>query len=232
MGNGPVFPAEPPPQHQINALFPAYTLRELHADRIIHLIGLPAAVGGIACLLAVATPIATAKLIITLMVYGAGLLGMLGASAAYHLSRPGRGKEIWRRVDRAMIFAMIAGTYTPFALNVLPSATGSRLCAALWLVAAAGMTVTLAFPRRLERLLLVVYLVMGWSIVGTFGTLLAVLPSSVILLLLLGGIVYSIGSMIHLLQRLPFHNVVWHALVLLGAGLHLAALAVAFSPTA
>jgi hemolysin III len=231
MGNGPVFPPEPPKQ-QISALFPAYTIRELRADRVVHLVGLPAAIGGMGCLLVVATPIATAKLIATLIVYGAGLLGMLGASAAYHLSRPGRAKEIWRRVDHSMIFAMIAGTYTPFALNVLPNATGSRLCAALWLVAAVGISVTLAFPRRLERLLLGVYLVMGWSIVGMFGTLLTVLPTSVTLLLLLGGIVYSVGSMIQLLQRLPFHNVVWHALVLLGAGLHLAALAVAFSPPA
>ena len=231
MGNGPVFPAEPS-QHQLNSLFPTYSIRELRADRVVHIVGLPAAMGGMGCLLAVARPIATAKLTITLIIYGVGLLGMLAASAGYHLSRPGRGKEIWRRADHAMIFAMIAGTYTPFALNFLPNVTGSRLCAALWLVAAVGVSVTLAFPRRLERLLLGVYLVMGWSIVGIFGTLLAVLPTSVILLLLLGGMVYSAGSVIHLLQRLPFHNVVWHALVLLGAGLHLAALTVAFSPPA
>jgi hemolysin III len=83
----------------------------------------------------------------------------------------------------------------------------------------------LAFPRRFEALLLALYLVMGWTMFGLGLAYAGKLSKAALLLLLGGGIVYSCGALVHARGRLPFHNVAWHGSVLLGAGLHWAAVA-------
>jgi hemolysin III len=123
-----------------------------------------------------------------------------------------------------MIFVMIAGTCTPFALSAFSEGVGLRICALAWIVATIGVVLKLAFPRRFERLLLALYLAMGWI----FGMGLAYadnLPNAALLLLFGGGIAYSCGAFVHARGRLPFHNVAWHGSVLLGASLQWAAVA-------
>ncbi len=193
---------------------------------------MPAGIAAAAWLILTVGLPATAKVSATLLVYSAGLVGMLGASAAYHLARPGRVKERLRRLDHAMIFVMIAGTYTPFAVNVLPGREGVVLCGAAWAIAAGGVALKLLFPRRLERLSLVLYLGMGWMVLSVLPSLVARTALDVLALLVLGGVVYSIGSVIHSLRRVRFQNAIWHVLVLLGAALHLAALSLQFAPPA
>ena len=209
--------------------FPSYTAAETAADRIVHLIGVPAGIAAVCWLVANVGAAAGATLTISLLVYGCGLVGMLAVSAAYNLSRPGRRKELLRRADHAMIYAMIAGSYTPFAFNVLPRRDGLLLGGAVWLLAAVGIGVKLVFPRRFERLLLALYLGMGWIVLSMIRTLMTLLPRDVLLLLVLGGVAYTFGALLHSLRRVPFHNVAWHVLVLVGAGLHLAAIALQFT---
>jgi hemolysin III len=198
----------------------------------VHLFGLPAGLAAAAWLILTIGLPAAPKVGASLLVYCFGLVGMLGASAAYHLARPGRTKERLRRLDHAMIFVMIAGTYTPFALNVLPGRQGILLCAAAWAVAAAGIALKLFYPRRLERLSLMLYLGMGWMVLSVMPSLVARTTLDVLMLLVLGGVVYSVGSVIHSLRRVRFQNAIWHLLVLLGAGLHLAAVTLQFTSPA
>jgi hemolysin III len=212
--------------------FPTYTAAETAADRVIHLLGVPAAVAAVFWLIATIGPTAGPRLIITLLIYGFGLIGMLVASAAYNFSRPGRGKELLRRADHAMIFVMIAGSYTPFALNALARHGGVWLCAVVWLLAGFGIAVTLALPRRFEQLSLLLYLGMGWSVLSMFNSFLATVQRDVFALLLVGGVAYSLGAAIHSLRRVPFHNAVWHVLVLVGAALHLTAISLQFTTPA
>jgi hemolysin III len=200
--------------------FPRYTAAEATADRAIHLFALPAAIGGVGWLVLLAFPSADTHQTGALAIYGCGLIGMVTASAAYHLSRPSQRKELLRRVDHAMIFVMIAGTYTPFAVYALRGIDGLLLCAAIWSLAAIGVAVTLTFPRRFERPMLVLYLVMGWLVLGLSPNLLRHPSTLVIFLLFAGGAAYSVGAVIHSRCRFSFHNAVWHALVVVGAGLH------------
>jgi hemolysin III len=193
-------------------------------------LGLPAGVGAAVWLVLSLVPGANAKLAASLVIYALGLIGMLAASAAYHLARPGDTKARLRPLDHAMIFVMIAGTYTPFALNILPPRDGLLLCAAVWIAAAIGIALRLALRRRYERLLLLLYLAMGWMVLGVGWDLIARLARPVVLLLLAGGIAYSLGAIIHTLNRLRFHIPIWHIMVLIGAGLHLAALTQQFDP--
>lgn len=159
------------------------------------------------------------------MLYGVGLIGMFLTSAAYNVCYPSLAKELLRRADHAMIFVMIAGTCTPFALSAFPTDIGLRLCAVVWVTATIGVALKLAFPRRFERLLLVLYLTMGWAMLGMGWAYADKLLSIPLLLLFGGGIAYSCGATVHARGRLPFHNVAWHGLVLLGASLHWAAVA-------
>ena len=209
--------------------FPSFTAAETAADRVVHLIGVPAGIVAACWLVASVGARASATLTVSSLVYGGGLVGMLAVSAAYNLTRPGRRKALLRRADHAMIYVMIASSYTPFAVNVLPWRDGLLLGGAVWLLAAIGIGVKLAFPRRFEGPLLALYLAMGWLVLSMVRTLIRLLPREVFLLLVLGGVAYTVGALLHSLRRVPFHNVAWHMLVLVGAGLHLMAIALQFA---
>jgi hemolysin III len=202
------------------ASFPRYTATELALDRALHVIAIALAAGAVAWLFLTTFPTGGARQIIASAVYGVGLIGMFVASAAYSSCKPCRWKELLRRIDHAMIFVMIAGTCTPFALTAFPAIIGLLLCAFVWIVATIGIVLNLAFPRRFERLLIALYLVTGWTMFGIGRTYAENLSSLVLFLLFVGGMAYSCGVFVHLRDRLPFHNVAWHGLVLLGAGSH------------
>jgi hemolysin III len=200
--------------------FPEYTPEEAAADRVLHLIALPVAMGATGWLLLAAIPVADPVRAFALVVYSCGLVGMWIASAAYNLSPPSGRKELLRRIDRAMIFVMIGGTYTPFTLLAFEGQEGILLCFPIWSLAAIGIAVTLAFPRRFERLLLTLYLIMGWIVVIMGRGVVSHFSIPVQGLLLAGGVAYTVGAFIHARCLFCFHNVVWHGLVLLGAGAH------------
>jgi hemolysin III len=192
---------------------------------MLHAFGVLSAIGGVAWLFAATLPAGGVRHLIGLAIYGVGLIGMFVASAAYNSCYPCRAKELLRRADHAMIFVMIAGTCTPFALTGFPESVGLLLCALVWIVATIGVVLKLAFPRRFERSLLALCLVMGWAMFGMSRAYADNLPNIALLLLFGGGIAYSIGAFVQARGRLPFHNIAWHGLVLLGASLHWAAVA-------
>lgn len=190
------------------------------------MLGLPAGIASSAWLLANAWPAGSPKQLATVFVYGFGLIGMLAASAAYNLARPGRAKAVLRRLDHAMIFVMIAGTYTPFTLNLLEPGIGLKLCAVIWALAVAGVGLKLCWYDRVERASLLLYLGMGWLLLLVIRQVVAAASAEVLALLLAGGVVYSLGSLLHERgQRVRFHNAIWHAMVLIAAMLHFAAVA-------
>src|SRR4051812_34245828 len=120
-----------------------YSRGELIADAAVHVLGVAFGLAACGMLAAATLPWAAADPLGALGVatYAAGLLAMLGCSALYHLAPAGtRRKAVLRRLDRAAIFAMIAGTYTPFAGIALGGAVGGGLLAGVWAAAAAGAT--------------------------------------------------------------------------------------------
>lgn len=201
---------------------------ERAADAVVHAVGLTAAAVACVWLLARALPQRGAGEIAALALYGAALMGMLVASAAYNLARPGRRKALLRRIDHAMIFVMIAGTYTPFVAHRLDAAMGMALGATVWTGALLGAAVKLTRPHLLERRSVPLYLLLGWLVVVALDDLAARMSPPALALLLAGGIAYSVGALVHQMERLPFHGAGWHALVLVGAGCHFAAIAAEF----
>jgi hemolysin III len=210
---------------QFSPRFPDYSKTERLADGFIHILGLIAAPLAVIWLFVQAGPSITTGRIVTVSIYSFGLVGMLYASALYNLTRAGRLKSIFRRLDHAMIFVMIAGTYTPLSLTALRPGLGIPLCVVVWSLALIGVTLKLTRPYRYERISLVLYLGMGWLILPLLPPLIAALPSAVMMLIVAGGLIYSAGTFIHTRIGLPFHNAIWHAMVVVAAGLHLLAIA-------
>jgi hemolysin III len=205
--------------------FPSYSEAERVADCVIHLLGLVGASIATIWLVSRFGPGATSSQIAAMSIYCVGLIGMLSASAMYNLARPGRLKAVLRRLDHSMIFVMIAGSYTPFVMTSLRPGLGIPVCAAVWGLAASGVCLKLTGAIRCERLSLALYLGMGWLVLGVLRPLLSVLPDGVLVPLLIGGVIYSLGSLVHVRARMPFHNAMWHGMVVIAAGFHLVAVA-------
>ena len=153
-----------------------------------------------------------------LTAYGAGLLAMVGTSALCAWARGGRRHRLYRRLDHAAIFLMIAGTYTPFTLI---SVHGRWLLALIWAVALVGVLLKLIAPRGVEHRSVPLYLIMGWAGLSNPGLLLS-LPTPVVMLLVAGGMFYTIGVTFHL-ARVRFQEAIWHCFVLAAATCHYAA---------
>lgn len=202
--------------------------RERLADAGVHAAGVAMAPLAAAWLLVTAAEQASGRAIASLAVYASGLVGMLWASAAYNLAPPGPTKEALRRLDHAMIFFMIAGSYTPYAVN-LDGFDGAAIGGIVWIGAVMGATLKLAMPRRLETLGLVLYLGLGWAILAELGALRAAMSPQAFTLLVGGGIIYTFGAIIHHWDRLPYHTALWHGLVLIAAGCHFASIFLEFA---
>lgn len=205
--------------------FRDYSPGEWRADAAVHVVGL--LLGGAGCLallVAAAASRAGPLRLAAFAVYAVGLMAMLGCSALYNMAPEGPRRPLLRRLDHAAIFLMIAGTYTPFAAAVIGGWTGLSLLAFVWAVAVAGIAVEFLGLRAHDGLSVLAYLLMGWSVLPALRPLVAALPATDLALLGAGGVLYSVGVIFHVWERLPYQNVVWHLFVLAGAGCQYAAL--------
>jgi hemolysin III len=197
-----------------------YDRAELIADGIIHGLGVVSGLVAATVLIVLAGVFATAYEVVTVSVYAAGLLAMLGLSAAYNLWPVSPRKWVLRRFDHSAIYLLIAATYTPFFAQIKDGKLALYLLAGVWSVAAAGIVIKLVFPGRFDRLAVVLYLLMGWSGLMAYDAVFTPLPSFVMAFITAGGMLYTLGVVFHAWQRLRFQNAIWHSFVLLGAACH------------
>lgn len=198
-----------------------YPTRVEHAaDGIVHAVGILAALVGGGLLVAVAlvnrgVPMATAGAI-----YALCLMAMLAASAVYNLTKPSRYRRVLRRIDEAAIFLMIAGSYTPFTVQLLPPQFAIAVTVAIWVAALAGAAGKVVWPNISDRAWSVIYLAFGWLAVLILGPAVPTLPPLAIALLIVAGVTYSGGVLLYLNHALPFRRALWHACVIIGAAGH------------
>ena len=203
----------------------AYSRAEYLSDAAVHLAGLVLAAGSVPVLIVLAAVLrGDAASVAGVSVYAATLALMLGASAAYNMAGPVRWSGVLRRIDHACIYLKIAGTYTPF---LLIAGQGWGLLVTVWAGALAGAGLKAVAPDRFRWLGLALYLGLGWVGVIAGGALFAALPLATVVLMLVGGVIYTAGVGFFLWDRLPFHITVWHGLVLAATGVFYAAVTVA-----
>jgi hemolysin III len=204
-------------------LFPKYTIRERIADGCVHVIGVTASLVALTALLIIGVQSKTLLWGVSLTIYGLALVATFSFSAGYNLVVRPRLKEVLRRLDHAAIFLMIAATYTPFILIKMQTPWGFGLLAVVWTMAAIGIAIKLFAPRFLDRASTALYLVQGWAVIGAWEPLMSALPGVALTLLTIGGVLYTVGVVFHLWERLPYQNAIWHGFVLSAASCHFAA---------
>jgi hemolysin III len=204
--------------------FPNYTLGERVADGLLHAVGVAASLVAFTVLLIIGIKSDAALWAVSLTIYGLALVATFSCSAGYHLvvAQP-RLKEWLRRFDHAAIFLMIAGTYTPFVLIEMNTPWGLSLLAVVWAIAAVGIVLQLFAPRYLGGMSVALYLIQGWAVLAALEPLMTALPGRVLTLLMAGGVLYTVGVVFHLWERLPYQNAIWHGFVLTAATCHFAA---------
>lgn len=193
--------------------------RDQMADRVVHVVGIGLGTAAAIALVVVTAIDGEAGDLVPILIYAIGLVAMLGCSAAYNVFNASVRREWLRRFDHAAIFAMIAGTYTPFTTR-LAGDWASGLTAAIWAVAATGIVLKLLRPRHIEAISIVLYLALGWIGLVAVGPFRSALDTRTLALLTLGGVIYTAGVVFHLWRRLPYQNAIWHGFVLVAASVH------------
>lgn len=189
-----------------------------------------AAVAGIALLTTATTVSATAGW--STLVYGLTVCGLFGISAVYHRVtwQTPRTRIRMKRADHSMIFLFIAGSYTPFALLGLPGRTGQTLMTVVWAGALAGVALKLLWPTAPRWVGVPLYLLLGWAIVPVAGQLNNQVGIAPLILLLIGGLIYSGGAVLYATKwpnpwpEIFGHHEFFHAATVLAALSHYVAI--------
>jgi hemolysin III len=195
------------------------------ADLVVHIVGLTLALAGGIVLLALAVQAHSITKVVGVAIYAAGILAMLGFSTAYNFAHA-RYRPLLRRLDHAGIFLMIAGSYTPFTTQGLTGAWAWGMTTAVWSIAALGALGKVFLPGVGRRFWVAIYLVLGWLVLIALKPMMANVTSVALLLLALGGVVYSTGVIFYVNKRLKFARAIWHGHVVAAAGVHWAAVLV------
>lgn len=195
------------------------------ADLIVHIAGLAFAVIGGAILMALSVRLGGLGETAAVGVYTLGMIAMLALSTAYNFAKAPH-RPLLRRFDHAGIFLMIAGSYTPFTTQNLHGAWAIGMTTAVWTVALAGAAGKLFLPGLGRRVWVAVYLALGWLVLVAIKPMIEGLSWKALLLLALGGAIYSTGAVFYLIQKLKFRRAIWHGHVVGGAVLQYVAVLV------
>lgn len=186
-------------------------------NTLLHLLGLVLVLGALPVLLTLAAEHGTTMEVVTFSLYGATVAGLYLVSTLYHYVKPGPVKRILRRADHITIYYLIAGTYTPFLLVALGGVLGWSLFALLWSLALLGTLFKLKVAHRFELLSTLLYIVKGWVGLFVIVPLYHALPLPSFVLVLVGGVCYTLGVAFYSWDRLPYNHAIWHVFCLAGS---------------
>jgi hemolysin III len=168
--------------------------------------------------------------VISLLVYGISLIFLFSASATYHMVQvKERALEIFRKIDHAAIYFLIAGTYTPFCVNAFSGFWKWGMLSIIWSLALIGIVVKVFYIRAPRWLNAGIYLLMGWLCIAAIGQMLTALPVWVLLWLIAGGLFYTFGAIVYITRIFNFvpgvfgFHEIWHIFVMLAAAAHFVA---------
>ncbi len=153
-------------------------------------------------------------------VYGASLVAVYGASTLSHVYHDSAHRRLFRMIDQACIFLLIAGSFTPPATTYLRQGWWWIVPAAMWVVALAGFYIKLGLAHRIEAVTTWLQLVLGWLPLVTAPAMLAWAPWAMIGWFFAGGLCYTAGTLFLGRDHVPYFHVVWHLLVIAGSACH------------
>lgn len=189
-------------------------------NAVTHGIGTLLAVAGLVLLTVFAYLYGEIWHIISFSIYGTTLVLLYLASTLYHSFTNERLKYIFKILDHAAIYLLIAGTYTPFTLVPLHGVLGWTVFGSVWGLALIGIVLKVFFVGRFKVISTLCYILMGWFIIFAIKPLLATIGSLGMMWLIIGGLFYTLGSVFYLWHKLPYNHAIWHLFVLAGSISH------------
>lgn len=199
---------------------PRYTLGEEIANSVTHGLGVILSIVGLVVLIMDAMATGSTRHVVSVVIFGSSLILLYLASTLYHSLPAPAAKRVFKLLDHSAIFLLIAGTYTPFTLIVLPPAWGWSIFGIIWSLAFLGILFKLAWISRFPKVSLIIYITMGWLCVVAIHQIVANLSGTSLSLLIAGGLSYTVGTIFYAWRSLPYSHAIWHLFVLGGSIAH------------
>lgn len=197
-----------------------YPLKEEIINVISHLVGLVLSIAGLALLATFSGIYGSVWHIVSFSIFGASMVTLYLASTLYHFSKKKSRRRKLNVFDHAAIYALIAGTYTPFCLVTLNGSLGWVLFGITWGLAVAGIIFKIFYIDRFPKFSTISYVAMGWVAVIAAKPLVDLLSTGALTLLLVGGVCYTIGATFYSFNKLNYNHAIFHFWVLAGSVLH------------
>lgn len=211
----------------INAKDKAFTLKQEVVHSIIHAFGILFGIISIPILTALAAKNSNVPGIVGASIYGFCFLMLFSFSTMYHGFQQPQVKRVLEIFDHISIYFLIAGTYTPFLLIYLRNSFGITLLSILWGLTILGIFFKIFFTGRFDIVSVIIYLLMGWILIAGGRRFFTAVPTDVLIFIIIGGALYSIGIIFYLWKGFAWSHAVWHFFVLVAAICHYVAVLLA-----
>ena len=198
-----------------------YTNGEEIFNSVSHGVSALLAVVGCTVMITLSACFGNVRAVMCSIVFGLSLIIMYTMSTLYHAFPFEKVKRIFRIFDHSSIPLLIAGSYTPFCLIALQgSFKGNAVALSVWLCAVVAIALNVINLDRFEKYTLIIYIAMGWSVVVAIKDIVAALPAGGFVLLLGGGLAYTVGIVFYKMTKIKYMHIVWHLFVTAGSLLH------------
>lgn len=204
---------------------PKYSLGEEIMSAIIHGVGALLSIVALIICVVVSASHNSAVGVFSSVVYGITLIILYMMSTMYHSLAVNDAKRVFRIIDHCSIFLLIAGTYTPFTLMCLDYPLGITLFGIIWSVAILGIVLNSIDLKKFKVISIIGYLVLGWIIIFCYNPLTEHVPEGGILLLIAGGVIYTVGALFYGVgKKIKYFHSIFHLFVLAASVLHFLAI--------
>ncbi|MEK3954988.1 PAQR family membrane homeostasis protein TrhA [Psychrobacillus sp. FSL K6-1464] len=197
-----------------------FSKREEIANAIIHGIGAIFSIAALVILIVSSAMQGTAWHVVSFTLFGSSMVLLYLSSTLVHSFPAGRVKDFFEIMDHSAIYFFIAGTYTPFLFLAIKGTLGWTLFGIVWGLAIGGTVFKAFFVKRFLHTSTLLYVVMGWLMVFGWKPLLENVSSQGLILLAIGGILYTVGAVFYVWRAFTYHHAVWHVFVLAASILH------------
>ena len=202
------------------ALNKRYTREEEILNSASHGVGAVLAVGGTVVLIIMSAMFSNTWSVVSSCIYGASLIVLYTMSTLYHAISNNKAKSFFRIMDHDTIFFLIAGTYTPYTLVILNGAIGWVLFGIVWGAAILGIILNSIDLERFKKFSLICYIMMGWVVIFAVKPMINALPTLPLVLLLIGGILYTVGIIFYVIKKVKYFHSIWHLFTIAGSAFH------------
>ncbi len=198
-----------------------YTVGEEIFNSVSHGVSALAAIVGCTVMVTLSACFGDIKAVVSSLIFGLALVVMYTMSTLYHAFPFEKVKKLFRIFDHSSIPILIAGSYTPFCIIALQGSTkGIAVITIVWRCALTAIAMNVINLDRFEKATLIIYVIMGWTAVTVLKDIIASLPLPAFILLLTGGISYTVGLIFYKMTKIRYMHSVWHLFVTLGSVLH------------